>query len=190
MRWSKVVGFSLFALGAAVFFQGVASAQPTGPDPAAGTELTQQVNLSPQEELNQAQQYSTQMEQVRGTVQRQLEDARQERDVVKTLCLNDKLSQLDVAIRSADDRTHSLESAVKRGDSDLANHEFTILTVLFQRTQSLSAEANQCVGKEIGVVGESSTTMDVDPNLPYDDSSDYPASTTVLAIPDCASCYE
>ncbi|MBI4952368.1 MAG: hypothetical protein HY908_10075 [Myxococcales bacterium] len=189
MRWSKVFGFSLLGLGAAVLFQGVASAQNAG-DSGAGTELTQQVNLSPQEQLAQAQQYSSQMEQVRGNVQRMLEEARQERDVVKTLCLNDKLNQLDVAIRSAEERNRSLESAVKRGDSDLSNHEFTILTVLFQRTQSLAAEANQCVGKEIGVVGESSTTMDVDPDLPYDDASDYPAPATIVALPTCASCFK
>ena len=188
MGWSKSLGFSGFVLLSAVLCQGIASAQ--NEEPQAGTELSRQVSLSPQEQLATAQQYGRQMEQVRATVQQQLEEARQERDIVKTLCLNDKLNQVDVAIRSAEDRTASLESAVGRGDTDLSNHEFTIISVLFQRTQSLAAEANQCIGKEIGIVGESSTTMDVDPDLPYDDSSEYPLPPNILAIPVCASCFK
>ena len=88
------------------------------------------------------------MEQASGNVRRQLEAARAARDVVKTLCLNDKLSQIDVATRSAKDRRQSLQLAIGRNDSELGNHEFTILTVLRQRTEQLTAEANQCIGEE------------------------------------------
>ena len=48
-----------------------------------------------------------------------LEESRQKRDVVKTLCLNDKLSQHDVAVRSARDRKTALQDAVRRGDREL-----------------------------------------------------------------------
>ena len=52
------------------------------------------------------------MDQASGTISRMLEQARTARDVVKTLCLNDKLSQVDVAIRSAKDRKSALQAAV------------------------------------------------------------------------------
>src|SRR5208282_5107119 len=100
-----------------------------------------------------------------GAVRRQLERARTARDVVKSLCLNDKLSQIDVAGRTAKDRQSALQAAVQRGDQELANHEFTIMTVLRQRAEQLVAEANQCLGEEVAFVGQTQVTVEIDPNL-------------------------
>jgi hypothetical protein len=115
-------------------------------------------------------------------------EPRAQRDVVKTLCLNDKLNQIDVAIRSARERRQSLEAAANRNDTDLANHEFTILSVLRQRTDQLMAEANQCIGQEAGFVGESAVTSTIDPNLPVTDPSEYPTTDVITEPPACASC--
>src|ERR1700693_5600484 len=105
--------------------------------------------LSPQEELAQADAILARVDTAAGAVRRQLEVARVARDVVKTLCLNDKLSQIDVANRSARDRQSALQAAVQRNDAELSNHEFTIMTVLRQRVEQLTAEANQCIGEEM-----------------------------------------
>jgi len=130
------------------------------------------------------------MEQSRDQVRRQLMDARAQRDVVKTLCLNDKLSQLNVAISSAQERHDALSAAVKTNDRDLATHEFTIMTVLRQRTDQLQAEANQCLGEEIGRPDEkASVKMTVDKDLPQEDPSDYPSFSISDEPPTCASCY-
>jgi len=110
--------------------------------------------------------------------------------VVKTLGLNDKLNQLDVALRSATERKRALDLAAGRGDKDLTNHEFTILSVLYQRAEQLDAEAKQCIGKEVGFVGESSTTMDVDPGMPDEDPTEYPVPPQIFEPPTCASCYQ
>ena len=125
--------------------------------------LTRQVNLTPAEELAQSEQLLSRMDSSRSGVRRQLETARAQRDVVKTLCLNDKLNQLDVAIRSARERRQSLEAAASRADADLATHEFTILSVLRQRADQLTAEANQCIGQEAGFIGDSAVTATVEP---------------------------
>ncbi len=45
-------------------------------------------------------------------VRQQLGVAREQKDVVKTLCLNDKLNQIDLAIRTATDRVDGLGAAV------------------------------------------------------------------------------
>lgn len=192
-RTVRLVTAALFSLAA---IQGVAIAQQPAPgastngqvpvDPNAG--LQRQVTLSPQEELTQADADLVRMEQSRANVRRQLMEAREKRDVVKTLCLNDKLTQLNVAIGSAQERREALAAAVKRGDVDLASHEFTILTVLRQRSDQLSTEANQCVGEEVGVVGQSSVTTTIDKNLPSEDPSEYPTFTVVTEPPGCASC--
>lgn len=163
------------------------AAPPAGSDASAG--LAQQVKLSPQEQLAQAESSLSRMSNARSTVRRQLAEARAERDVVKTLCLDDKLSQLDVALRSATERKEALQIAVERGDADLSNHEFTILSVLRQRSDQLAAEANQCIGNEAGFVGESSVETSVDPNLPEEDPSDYPNFDTIIEPPACSSCF-
>lgn len=193
MGRNKILGYSAAALLALVVGQGAASAQAQGaapPVPDAQAGLTRQVNLSPKEELAQADGYLNRMDTARQSVRRQLEDARAQRDVVKTLCLNDKLNQIDVAIRSARERRESLINAANRNDTDLSSHEYTILTVLKQRTDQLTAEANQCIGKEAGFVGDSAVTSTIDPNLPQEDPSQYPGDQVIIQTPACSSCFK
>lgn len=175
-----VVGFSVAA----------AQAQPAPPPPTdASAGLSRQVNLSPAEQLAQSEAFIARMEAARSTVRRQLETARSQRDVVKVLCLNDKLNQIDVAIRSARERRTALELAAGRKDADLSNHEFTILSVLRQRTDQLTAEANQCIGQEAGFVGDTAVTSTVDPGLPEEDPSKYPETEVITDPPPCSSCF-
>lgn len=190
MRRQNVFSFTAVSAIALLLGHGIAAAQAqTGqPVPDANAGVTRQVNLSPAEQVAQTESFLTRMDGSRTVVRRQLETARAQRDVVKTLCLNDKLNQLDVAIRSARERREALDAAVKRGDADLANHEFTILTVLRQRTDQLSAEANQCIGQEAGFITDSAVTSSIDPNLPQEDPSLYPESSVIVEPPACSSC--
>jgi len=189
MRREQVQAFCAVAVLALVVGHRFAAAQAQGapPPPDASAGLTRQVNLSPKEQLAETDNSLTKMDNTRRTVRLMLETARTERDVVKTLCLNDKLNQIDVAIRSARERRQNLELAVNRGDADLSNHEFTILTVLVQRTDQLSAEANQCIGKEATYLGENVTKPWVDPALP-DYPSDFPPDIVYIPIPSCTTC--
>jgi hypothetical protein len=153
---------------------GVAAAQET-PAPAKTPEVTAQrdVNLTPKEMQAQAESYLPEMERGASGVRRQLSAAREQHDVVKVLCLNDKLNQIDVAIRSAQERMQNLRAAVTGNSTDVARHEFTVLQVLKDRARSLVAEANQCIGEEVGFVGDTEVVVDIDPTIP-DDPSDFP----------------
>jgi hypothetical protein len=178
----KWLGSTAFLLAVA----GSATAQPStggAPQPDAQVGFERRAQLSPQDELTQAEVGITRMEQVAGTVRRQLETARAARDVVKTLCLNDKLSQIDVAVRSARDRQQALQAAVRRNDIEMANHEFTILTVLNQRAVQQGAQANQCIGEEYAFVGQTQVTSEVDPNLPGEDVTLFPPDVTLVSAP-------
>lgn len=181
---SSVVGSAAVLL---VLGMGVASAQAPEPQDDVGI---RQVQLSPQDQVTKSQEYLTRMEAIRAQIQRDLEEARNQNDVVKTLCLDDKLNQIDVAITNAGDRAKSLGVAAERGDNDLAHHEFTILSVLYERANQLDAEAKQCIGKEVGIVGESSTSMTIEDVLPLEDSSEYPDFPIITQPPNCASCYK
>jgi hypothetical protein len=170
---------------------GAADAQTNAATPSAGDTsvgMQRQPTLTPKEQLAQADVYLARMNVTGTNVRHLLEQARATRDVVKTLCLNDKLNQIDVATRSAHDRRVSLEHASQGSDADLANHEFTILTVLRQRVEQLSAEANQCIGEEAVLFGETKIVTTIDPNLPHEDPSSYPSNPIVSMPPPCASC--
>jgi hypothetical protein len=184
-RGIAVVGLVLGAAGSAM---GQQAAGAPAQDAQVGFERRAQ--LSPQEEVTQAEVAVSRMEQAATAVRHQLEAARVARDVVKTLCLNDKLSQIDVATRSARDRQSTLQAAVQRGDVEMANHEFTVLTVLRQRAEQLSAEANQCIGEEVAFVGQTQVTTSIDPTLPSADTTSYPSTdpTLISAPPACVSC--
>jgi hypothetical protein len=173
-----------------------AGAQPASP-PASAVAADAQVGfqrapqLSPQEQVAEADKMIARMDQASGGVRKQLQQARESRDVVKTLCLNDKLSQIDVATRSARDRKASLQSAASRSDQELSNHEFTILTVLRQRAEQLTAEANQCIGEEAAFIGQTKVSTTVDPTLPSSDETLYPPTDPTLIVsnpPPCTSC--
>ncbi len=193
LRWIATAALVLGAAGSATAQQpagGGAPPAPTGGGSEAQVGFERRPQLSPQEELNQANSILSRMDQAAATVRRQLEAARAARDVVKTLCLNDKLSQIDVAIRSARDRQAALQAAAQRNDAELANHEFTILTVLRQRTEQLTAEANQCIGEEVAFVGATQVTTQIEPGLPNVDNTEYPPTdpTLVTGPPQCTSC--
>jgi hypothetical protein len=186
----KWAGVAIFVLAA-----GSAAAQGGAKGPAdVGFEA--HPRLSPQDELIQSQAIVSRVEQASAVIRRQLDSARQARDVIKGLCLSDKLSQVDVAGRSTKERQGSLQAAVQRGDSELANHEFTIMSVLGQRVAQLSAEANQCLGAEVAFTGQTQIVTDVDPNLPGsgEDNTDFPPLNgpppVVITPPPCTSCVQ
>lgn len=116
-------------------------------------------------------------------VRRQLAEAREKRDVVRVLCLNDKLNQIDLASRTASDRIDALNAAASQKDNDRTKHEYTVVKVLRDRVKTLVSEANQCIGEETGFVGESKVTVDIDPNLPDTDPSDFPDDVLVSPPP-------
>src|SRR5436190_546149 len=97
----------LFAVGLLAYLASPAEAQP-GPGPGAGgpngpnaqVGFERKTQLTPQEQLVEAGKHQSRMDGAAAGVRKMLEEARRQRDVVKTLCLNDKLSQIDVANRS------------------------------------------------------------------------------------------
>jgi hypothetical protein len=125
----------------------------------------------------------------RAIVWKQLETARSQHDIVKSQCLNDKVNQLDVAIQSAHDRKLELQIASERGDTELVRHEFTVISILEQRTKQFISEATHCIGHDGGFVGEISIKTTIDPSIP--------AATTaiidnniIVQPPTCSSCFK
>src|SRR5215472_3899071 len=191
LKWIASAALVMGVAGSATAQAPPPAAPPAGGGAGGATDarvcFQRQQALTPQEELTQSDAMIARMEQSAGVVRRQLEQARAQRNVVKTLCLNDKLSQIDVAVRSARDRKTALQAAVTRNDTELSNHEFTIMTVLRQRAEQLTAEANQCIGEEVAFVGQTQVITQVDPTLPGEDDTQYPPTDpTLISAPPVA----
>ena len=189
LRLAIPLGFGLAVLTAL----GVAGAQGldasaaapgvAGGDQGAPAPIEVEESLSPQQRQQKARQFISRMEQASVQVRRQLEQARAARDVVKVLCLNDKLTQIDVARRSAADRMVALDGAAQAADADRAKHEYAVLAVLRERVEALVAEANQCIGEEAQIVGESDVTVTIDPNIPEQDPDQLGVDPELISPP-------
>jgi hypothetical protein len=187
-----VVALLLAGAGA---LAGSASAQGLGSDeqevdlspPGEDGEEAADPNLSPAQRVALGKQFVSTIEGSAESIQRQLAKAKEDRDVVRVLCLNDKLNQVDVAQRSAQDRLAALATAAERGDADRARHEYTVLEVLHDRVKVLVNESNQCVGEETGFIGEAEVSVSVDPNLPDADTGFGPDPFALPPLPNISS---
>jgi hypothetical protein len=178
----KWLGVGVFVLCAA----GSATAQPSGGGAAGGNAqlgFEKKQQLTPQEAAAQAATILARLDQAASAVRHQLDAARQQRDIVKSLCLSDKLSQIDAAARSCRDRNAALQAAVQRNDVELSNHEFTIMSVLGQRGNQLIAESNQCIGQDMSFVGQTEVSTDVSNTLPAEDLEPGGGVTFVIVPP-------
>ena len=180
---ASIKAWALIAAGSVLCCFSVALAQGTAPDSAIDVTSQHDANLSLPQMLQRARDYKPVMDNDANTVQRQASEAKLQHDVVKSLCLGDKLSQIHVAATTAGARIDTLSSAVSHNDSDRAKHEFTIIQVLKDRSSALVAEANQCIGEETGFIGESTVTVTIDPNIPATDPSDFPNDPIVSQPP-------
>lgn len=169
LKWSLVaVGMTLSVLSVAAVGSNGLLGMPAKNflAAAASVQTEREVDLSPEQQMAMAKGFMAKMDQGSTTVRTMLEQAQAARDVVKAMCLRDKLMQIDVVKRSARDRVLTLQSAVDAKDKDRARHEFMILQALLDREEQLVKEANQCIGEELGFIGESEVTMQVNPDIP------------------------
>jgi hypothetical protein len=182
---STTKAWAVLAAGTVLCCFGVALAQEGAQPPASAVsvESQQDVNLSPAQMLQRARAFRPMMENNAAAVQRQASDAKQKHDVVKSLCLGDKLSQIHVAVSTAAGRIDALEAAASHNDADRAKHEFTIVQVLRDRSAALVSEANQCIGEETGFIGEAAVTVSIDPAIPDTDPSTFPIDPLVTEPP-------
>lgn len=167
----------LTGVGGAVAAQG--DDRPPPNELSGGKDVT----LSPKEMLDKARTMVPEMLKARVAVGAQLAEARKKKDVVKTLCLDDKVKQMKLATDTAQARVVDLTSSVSQNDPDRSKHEFTVIQALRERVQTLVAEAQQCIGEETGFIGNDDVTLEIDPAVPDADPSDFPDDPLVSEPP-------
>jgi len=151
----------------------------------AGNNRNAQVQVSQQEQLTNAQTIVERGSSLSQRVTQLLDDARREADVIRVTCLNDKLTQINANLRTAQSRLNSLQKTV---DVDQRNHEYIVMTVLGQKLQSLDQKASQCVGQWLYDTGPTKVGTEIDTRLlpferdPWDPQLHAPTAPSVLGI--------
>jgi hypothetical protein len=92
-------------------------------------------------------------------VREMLDDARKRADIIRTTCLDDKLTQVDVGLRMAESRLQALHGAL---DDERRLHEHAVLSVIGQRLDGLGRDAQRCVGHALYDTGATRVVSEVD----------------------------
>ena len=152
----------------------VATAQPGDGDEGEGIDVQRRADLSPEEQMTEAQQTERRGLEISRRVSAMLDEARRENDIIRVTCLNDKLTQINAHLRTLQSRRENLQEAIQTGDDGRRNHEFTVITVLGQHFTTLEQEANQCIGQDIFETGTTQVVTTIDPSTPEEDPSNIP----------------
>ena len=176
----------------------VAQAQTTGtsgtvgaeaPPRSAGTRAVP-AQLSHSDQLSSADTIVNRGNTLSQRVAQMLDDARREADVIRVTCLNDKLTQINANLRTAQSRYSTLQRTI---DTDQRNHELTVLTVLGQKLQVLDQESNQCIGQDLYETGPTKIITEIDTSvLPFESDPtnpqiQTPTAPTMLGVMDASA---
>lgn len=177
------------AMGMVVCLSAFAWAQDA-PEEAV-TDFEKAAELSDSEKLDRASSYLAEMKEVLGHVLGLLKDAREEKDVIKVNCVNEKLTSIKGLIRIAEQADITLQEAVAKGEKDTATHEYHKIAISHQKVKMLKTEAEQCVGELAFAVGKTSVEVEVDKDqVPEDDPTVVEFPETPVVRPPAASPYQ
>jgi ribosomal protein L9 len=85
-----------------------------------------------------------------------VEEARNEKDVVKLNCVNEKLTQIKALLKVAEQADISLHEAIATRDA-AAESEFAKVGIARTKVDGLRGQADQCIGQLAYVVDEKTT---------------------------------
>jgi phage-related tail fiber protein len=109
----------------------------------------------------------TSLKQVLGRV----EEARNEKDIVKLNCVNEKLTQIKALLKVAEQADVALHEAVSNKDPGAAS-EFAKIGIARSKVERLRADSEQCIGQLAYIVDEKTTVEVQQPSLPEGEDAD------------------
>jgi hypothetical protein len=175
MRSTHLRAASVF-LSALAIGLGVQAAEPTEQSDAASAEAESSPDVGDadaEELLARARQMQIGIAQVADSLSNALREARQNKDVVREVCLDDKLNQADVAAETAQDRVSSMVAAIAVGDVATVKRDFVVISALSDGAQDLAASGDRCLGEEqASNLGEPKPLqVTIDPAIPTQETT-------------------
>jgi hypothetical protein len=134
-----------------------AQAQPAEPAPEAR-------ELSPQEMITDAQRLANDIQLVRGEVVTLQTEAREEKDMIRLDCIDDKLAQFDQLLLIVEAARADLGAAVASGDLEGRLHHHGLVVQAREKATAVRQEADGCIGEEMRFPGNADVDV-TDPGL-------------------------
>jgi hypothetical protein len=141
----------------------IACTLAAGPAAAAPTP---QKGTSDSDKLEAAAEHLARMKASLKQILGRVEEARNEKDVVKLNCVNEKLTQVKALLKIAEQADIALHEAVSNRDA-AAESEFAKIGIARTKVEGLRADSEQCIGQLAYMVDEKTTVEVQQPsNLP------------------------
>jgi hypothetical protein len=144
---------------------GVAGQAQGGTSGNAEIGVTKPAVLTEQQQLDESQAISRKATQLGERLSKLLAEARREKDILRANCVNRKLTEVNANTRNVEQRSKALKDSVAAGDEGRRNHEYTVLSVLSAKLDSLNQEASQCLGQSVYEPGASQVVTTVPNNV-------------------------
>jgi hypothetical protein len=106
-------------------------------------------------------------------VKKLLDKASAKSDALKVECLQDKYDKLQAAAKLAKVEVDNTASAFTSGDAKGWSYSYVRLSILVEKSTTLTVEAENCVGDEASYIGDTQVGVEIDPNIPDDDGTNW-----------------
>jgi len=128
--------------------------------------------LSGRQKLDKAEQLIDRMKDILKQSFDSLGSARSEKDLIKMNCVNEKLSSQKGLLKISEQAYIQLQDAVAQADEPSSNHEFTKISIAFQKMRGLGLETEGCAGEALRYTGDTRLEVDIDKDIPEDDPTE------------------
>ncbi len=126
----------------------------------AGSEPLREEKLSPNQEEERSGQLLEKMKDTVEKVQKLVEQAHDEKDILKLNCANEKLAQVGGLYKIAQQAVVDLKDAVAHHEEDAANHSYAKLSITVRKVGQLRQDAQQCIG-QLAFYNDEKTSVEV-----------------------------
>lgn len=189
----RVLKHASWAVAMGLAGSGMAEEQINAADSSATVKTETQKEttdgLSDQQKTEKAQVAVQKMQDVLNKVLKYVQDARDERDVVKLNCINEKLSSIKGLLKISEQSNVVLRESLARRDAESAEHEFEKISIAQRKCEQLLTESEACVGDLTAYAGATELEVIVE-GIKADDPTKAPDVPVVVERPPAASPYQ
>jgi len=101
------------------------------------------------------------MREILSQVLAHLANARDERDVVKLNCVNEKLTAVKALLRISEKADVTMQEALARRDGEVGAHEFEKIHIALRKCEQLLVESEACIGELAIYAGETEVKVEI-----------------------------
>ncbi len=160
---------------------------PVAKAPALGLEAVEQVPDN--EKSGKTQEHVTRMKEILTKVLTHLEEARDEKDIVKLNCVNEKLTNVKGLLKISEDGDVKMQEALARRNSEDAQHEYEKIAIARSKCEQLMAESESCVGELAVYAGDTQVEVVMEGEVPGNLAENIPV-VEIIVRPPAASPYQ